>query len=92
MAQYIDEPQPLSSSEVRKELLKHPLWTLTPEGSLLRTFRAKNFKAAMDFIAAVGAIAQKYDHHPDIHIVQSKIVEVSIMYFLHLITAAFSNV
>jgi 4a-hydroxytetrahydrobiopterin dehydratase len=44
-----------------------PSWTL--RGAELRLERRlPHFQAALDWIAAVGAIAEAHDHHPDIHL------------------------
>ena len=77
MADFVDTPTAMPEADILLAIKEHPLWTLTPEGKLCRTFRAKNFKSAMDFVSAVGAVANKYHHHPDIRIVESKKVEVS---------------
>jgi 4a-hydroxytetrahydrobiopterin dehydratase len=38
------------------------------EGALERTFRFKNFAAAMDFVNRVAEVAEEANHHPDIAI------------------------
>ena len=44
-----------------------PSWTL--RGDELRLERQlEDFQAALDWIAAVGAVAEAHDHHPDIHL------------------------
>lgn len=71
-----NERQTLPRDQVLQKLQKHPLWTLTEDGKLSRKFRAKNLQSAMDFVAAVGAVANKYKHHPDISVKESKMVEI----------------
>jgi 4a-hydroxytetrahydrobiopterin dehydratase len=38
------------------------------EGALERTFRFKDFRAALDFVNRVGELAEAEKHHPDIAI------------------------
>jgi pterin-4a-carbinolamine dehydratase len=76
MSEFKHDPRALSKAEILQNLQQHPLWTLSATGNLSRTFRAKNFQSALNFVAAVGAIAIKFDHHPDISIAASKRVEV----------------
>lgn len=38
------------------------------EGALERTFRFKDFAAAMDFVNRVAEVAEEENHHPDIDI------------------------
>jgi 4a-hydroxytetrahydrobiopterin dehydratase len=40
-------------------------WT-SADGSLVRRFEFTNFAAALAFVNAVGEIAERLDHHPDI--------------------------
>jgi 4a-hydroxytetrahydrobiopterin dehydratase len=42
-------------------------WTEV-DGALQRTFELPSFKAALDFVNRVGALAEAEDHHPDIAI------------------------
>ena len=43
-------------------------WALNHDGHLERTYKFKNFVAAMAFANAVGDIAEDQNHHPDLHI------------------------
>jgi len=74
----VDDETELPKEFVLKKLQNYPLWTYNNENKLSRKFRTKNFKSSLDFIAAMGAVANKHSHHPDIHIVASKEIEVSI--------------
>ena len=48
-----------------------PSWVAAPDlSSISRTFIARNFQAALDWVVAAGAIAEKQGHHPDLHITQ----------------------
>ena len=57
------------------------VWELITEDSirkLRRTFTAKNFQAALDFINLAGAAAEKRGHHPDFHLTSYRNVTVVI--------------
>mmetsp|Transcript_24956 Transcript_24956/g.36809 ORF Transcript_24956/g.36809 Transcript_24956/m.36809 type:complete len:316 (-) Transcript_24956:231-1178(-) len=66
----------LSREEIVSRLSTRPLWKLTPDGKLRRTFEAKNFHAALNFIVTIGNIADHHHHHPDLHLTGYKNVEV----------------
>ena len=55
----------LSADEVNSALAGLNGWT-PADGSLARRFEFANFAAALGFVNAVGAIAERLDHHPDI--------------------------
>ena len=56
----------LTSNQIQEALQGLPGWEV--DGSkLLKAYKLKDFKAALAFINAVGAIAERLDHHPDIH-------------------------
>ena len=42
-----------------------PMWDLV-DGMLVQTFESPSFSAALDFVMAVGRLAEEADHHPDI--------------------------
>lgn len=43
-------------------------WMVVDEHHLEKEFRFKDFKQALDFTNAVGAIAEEQGHHPDIQL------------------------
>ena len=45
---------------------------------LRRSFVAKDFQAALDFLNAAGKLAEEMGHHPDLHIVSYRTVVVEI--------------
>ena len=53
-------------------LAQHADWTLDGE-TISKTFAFPNFAAAMGFVTAVGVLAEKAFHHPDIDIRYSKV-------------------
>lgn len=44
-----------------------PAWDLV-DGTLVKTVECPSFPAALDFVVAVGRLAEEADHHPDIDI------------------------
>ncbi|MFO0969998.1 MAG: 4a-hydroxytetrahydrobiopterin dehydratase [Gemmataceae bacterium] len=60
---------PLSDEQVRELLPSVPGWRLGDDGkSLRRQWRVQNFTAALDFFNKIAAVAEKEDHHPDLHL------------------------
>lgn len=80
MAKRCDEwPKIEDVAELSSKVSNMPLWTLIEEDKvpkLSRTFATKNFQAALDFVAAAGAIAEARGHHPDLHITGYRNVKV----------------
>jgi len=82
----MDPSHLLSGDEVRRRLSSEfPLWNYldgetdgTRESSprITRKFTAKNFQCALDCINDVGAVAERENHHPDIHLTQYRDVEI----------------
>ncbi len=59
----------LSPAEVQDRLAALPAWKLTPDGQRVRReWRARDFASALDFFNRVGQIAEREDHHPDLHL------------------------
>jgi 4a-hydroxytetrahydrobiopterin dehydratase len=58
---------PLSKAAAETYLEQAPGWALMDESRRIeRSFAFKNFKEALDFVTAVGALAEREGHHPDI--------------------------
>jgi pterin-4a-carbinolamine dehydratase len=81
----LNELARLSFDEANKELTTMRLsgiWTIKELSngvlSLNRQYTAKNFQAAMDSINAIGVIAERESHHPNIHLTNYRQVEVEI--------------
>lgn len=53
--------------QARTLLGEVPGWELV-DSTLVRRFKFKDFKAAMDFVNRVADLAEEEGHHPDIHI------------------------
>jgi 4a-hydroxytetrahydrobiopterin dehydratase len=64
----------LSQSEIEKGLAGVAGWTLDSSGeAITRTFTLPSFPAALVFASAVGNLAERADHHPDILIQYKKV-------------------
>jgi 4a-hydroxytetrahydrobiopterin dehydratase len=57
----------LSSEDANRHLRALPDWKIE-SGGLVRTFKFKDFRAALAFVNRVGELAEKAGHHPDIDI------------------------
>jgi 4a-hydroxytetrahydrobiopterin dehydratase len=62
-------PSKLEASVVDAWLKENPGWTRDGgDGGLTRTFKMADFGAALAFAVRIGMVAEKRDHHPDLHI------------------------
>lgn len=58
---------PLAPEAARRYLADVPGWELLEEARKIRkSFRFADFRAALGFVARVGALAEDEGHHPDI--------------------------
>ena len=57
-----------------------PLWSLN-EDKLTRKYTAKNFQCAMDSLNEIGKIAERENHHPDLHLTSYR--DVTIVLYTH---------
>ena len=70
----------LSEEEIASRLQDLVLWERV-EGSvslISRSFVAKTFQHAMNFITEVGHIAEREGHHPDLHLTSYRNVQVTL--------------
>ncbi len=60
---------PLDSSQVQSYLRQMPGWKLTADGKAIRReWRVEDFATAIDFFNRIAQIAEREDHHPDLHL------------------------
>lgn len=64
--------EPLDREARDTFLAEHPDWEIDDE-TIRRTFEHESFAAAVGFVAAVGVLAEKAFHHPDIDIRYTKV-------------------
>jgi 4a-hydroxytetrahydrobiopterin dehydratase len=58
----------LTPEQVASELAATPGWQLDDDGRLVRTVTRKDFRDALLFVNAVGFLAERANHHPDVFI------------------------
>ncbi len=70
---------PFSVTETEILLKQIPGWSLLPDQkTIARKYQFKNFKEALEFVNRVGNIAEEEGHHPDIHLLNFKEVDVTL--------------
>jgi 4a-hydroxytetrahydrobiopterin dehydratase len=57
---------PLKGEELEELSRQVPGWEVVGEHHLMKEFRFKNFREALDFVNRVGELAEEQSHHPDI--------------------------
>lgn len=57
---------PLKGAELQKLAAQVSDWKVVEEHHIAKTFLFPDFKAALDFVNRVGAIAEAEGHHPDL--------------------------
>lgn len=68
---------PLTKDEIAKFLPRVPGWQVIEKDGiarLAREFKLKDFRAALDFANRVGELAEREQHHPDLHVAWGKVV------------------
>lgn len=63
---------PLNAAEIAPLAAQLNAWTVVDGHHLSKEFPSKNFRTALAFVNAVGAIAEEQGHHPDIHLAWGK--------------------
>ena len=51
-------------------------WDVVEDKAITRTFVLRDFKEALGFVNKVGNLAERYNHHPDMHLVEYKKVKI----------------
>ena len=70
---------PFNEIEAEVLLKQVPGWELSLDGKTIsKKYQWKDFVEALAFVNKVGALAQSEGHHPDIHIVDYKFVELDL--------------
>ena len=78
-----EKPRKLSESEIQEKLKKLSGWQLTTAKftglpTITKRFKLKNFKESIAFVNKIAGVAEKYGHHPEIHLVTWNNVVVEI--------------
>lgn len=70
---------PLPAADVQRLLREVPAWSLAAGGDRIRReWRARDFAAALAFFNRIGEIADREDHHPDLHLTGYRNVAVEL--------------
>lgn len=67
---------PLGAEEIAALKPEVPEWEVVEVGGvkrLRREFRFEDFRRALDFAVAVGELAERERHHPDLHVAWGKV-------------------
>ena len=64
---------PLTDESARALLSQLDGWEIEQGGHLVRGFSFPNFKTALAFVNAVGALAEAQGHHPDMHLAWGRV-------------------
>lgn len=79
-----------SAAEAAAQIAHLPAWQLTHDGTRIRRdFRLKNFREAVKLLNNVAALAEREQHHPDIHIEEYRRAWIEI--FTHAIGGLSAN-
>ena len=71
--------QPLRHDEFQQYLPIIPSWTVaSDEKSIHKKFKFGNFRSALQFVNAVGEVAESEGHHPDINLHDWKFVSITL--------------
>jgi 4a-hydroxytetrahydrobiopterin dehydratase len=62
----------LSEDEIQRRLSELEGWTLEA-GALVRRWAWKDFGEAFGFLARVALLAERHDHHPELHNVWNRV-------------------
>ena len=63
---------PLTPDQIKPLAAEVSEWKVAGNHHIERDFKFPNFKAALDFVNKVGAIAEEQGHHPDIELAWGK--------------------
>jgi 4a-hydroxytetrahydrobiopterin dehydratase len=67
-----NEPTKLDGEKIEDRMLRLRGWS-QEGGAISRTLRFRNFKESMAFVDNVAELAEREQHHPDIHIEYDKV-------------------
>lgn len=86
----LDKSHLLSPEQIDAELSSNmPLWKMRDTNKISRSYTARNFQCAMDSMVAIGKIAERENHHPDMHLTGYR--DVEIVLFTHSLGGISAN-
>ena len=63
----------LTEAEIQKHAAEVPKWAVVDAQRIERTFKFPDFASALEFVNRVGELAEREQHHPDIHLSYGKV-------------------
>ena len=72
----LDKSHLLSKEQVEEELTNMKMWQMKDGTKISQSYTARNFQCAMDSLNAIGQIAERENHHPDLHLTGYRNVEI----------------
>ena len=86
----LDKSRLLSKDQISSQLKELKLWQVNNVGNKISfAYTARNFQRALDSINAIGSIAEREGHHPDIHLTGYRNVEIVL--FTHSLGGVSAN-
>ena len=71
--------EPLWPQQVKTQIEKLPGWRLSKDSqSIRKSWRLKDFNAAIKFIQSIARLAEKENHHPDLHLTNYRDLAIEI--------------
>jgi 4a-hydroxytetrahydrobiopterin dehydratase len=64
---------PLGRAEIEPLLAELDGWAVVDGHHLERTYRLRNFAAALDLVNRIGAVAEEQNHHPDLYLAWGRV-------------------
>ena len=74
----------LSPEEIQLHLATVPAWKLIEEDGISKLelcFRSKTFNSSLEYLSSIGLIADRMDHHPDVHVTSFRNVRIVVYTF-----------
>ena len=65
---------PFESEKIQEYLKEVEGWELEENKRIKKTFKFKTFREAIDFVNRIADLAEKENHHPDIHIKYNRVI------------------
>jgi len=70
---------PVSHADAERMLAELPGWSLTAGGQMIeKKWTVQDFLAGMDFLNRVAELAEKDQHHPDVHLTGYRNVSITL--------------
>ncbi|KAL3781792.1 hypothetical protein ACHAW5_007110 [Stephanodiscus triporus] len=85
----LDKSHLLSAEQIQAELTSMKLWCRKDGNKISRSFTSRNFQCALDSLVAIGRIAERENHHPDMHLTGYR--DVEIVLFTHSLDGISAN-